>query len=90
MSENPFEILNVNYSDDLKIIRERFKKLVLKYHPDRKMGNKDKFQKIKDSYAYIYKLKKTQERGNKKQNRTPIGKVGRTDHRKKSCNREKI
>ena len=70
VSEDPFKVLDVKYSDDLKTIREKFKKLVLKYHPDRKYGDADKFQRIKDSYAYIFKFKKSQQNEYQKQNRT--------------------
>lgn len=38
--------------DDLKI---KYKKLVLKYHPDRNNGDAKKFLKIKDAYDLILK-----------------------------------
>ena len=70
LTEDPFKILDVNYGDNLQTIRERFKALVLRYHPDRKNGNAEMFQKVKNSYAYIYKFKKNQQNHKKKQNRT--------------------
>ncbi len=55
---DPYEILEVDYDASLTTIREAFKKLVLKHHPDRG-GNPQHFHIIKGAYSYIFKeLKK--------------------------------
>lgn len=61
MSNDPFKFLGVPYDADLRAIRERFKKLVLIYHPDRKTGNTQTFNEIKTAYKQIYNFRKTQE-----------------------------
>ena len=42
---DPYEVLGVDYEAELPEIREAFKKLVLKHHPDRG-GNARSFQLI--------------------------------------------
>jgi len=58
---DPYKVLGIDYSDDLDTIREKFKKLVLKVHPDRGGNTKD-FQLVKNAYAYVYKHKKKMEK----------------------------
>ncbi len=58
MNYDPYDYLGVRHGDDLGTIREVFKRLVLKYHPDKPAGNIDKFVKIKEAYTFIYKHKK--------------------------------
>jgi len=58
---DPYKVLGVDYSDNLDTVRDKFKKLVLKVHPDRG-GNQKDFQLVKDAYAYIYKYKKKMEK----------------------------
>lgn len=49
---NYYEILNVpNFSDD-NTIKERYKSLMLKHHPD-KGGDSEKFQQIKEAYDIL-------------------------------------
>lgn len=67
---DPFKFLGVEYSATLNEIREKFKKLVLKYHPDRPNGNVEYFMKIKKAYSSIYNYKLQQEKELKKQQRT--------------------
>jgi curved DNA-binding protein CbpA len=57
---DPYEILEVDYDASLNTIRQAFKKLVLKHHPDRG-GNPQNFHIIKGAYAYIFKELKKQE-----------------------------
>ncbi|SVB37101.1 uncharacterized protein METZ01_LOCUS189955 [marine metagenome] len=57
---DPYEILEVDYDASLTTIREAFKKLVLKHHPDRG-GNPQHFHIIKGAYSYIFKELKKQE-----------------------------
>ena len=56
MELDPYKVLRVSYDADLGTIREQFKKLVLKAHPDRG-GNQKAFQIIKNAYSYLYKYK---------------------------------
>jgi len=51
-----FKILGVNYTDDINHIKQVFRDLVLKHHPDRG-GNAQIFNKIKTAYDDIYKFK---------------------------------
>ena len=53
---DPYKVLGVPYDADIQQIREQFKKLVLKAHPDRG-GNQKVFQLIKNAYSYLYKYK---------------------------------
>lgn len=56
MELDPYRILGVSYSASLPEIRDKFKKLVLKVHPDRG-GNAKTFQIVKQAYAYLYNYK---------------------------------
>lgn len=56
MELDPYRVLGVKYSAELPEIREKFKVLVLKVHPDRG-GNPKTFQIVKDAYQYLYKYK---------------------------------
>jgi curved DNA-binding protein CbpA len=56
MELDPYKILNVPYNSSLENIRNNFKKLVLKHHPDRG-GNPQIFDLIKNAYTYLYKYK---------------------------------
>ena len=59
MELDPYRILGVPYSANLKEIKEKFKKLVLKVHPDRG-GNPKTFQIVKNAYKYLYEHKMKQ------------------------------
>ncbi len=56
---DPYSVLGVPYDADIQQIREQFKKLVLKAHPDRG-GNQKVFQLIKNAYKYLYEYKKNE------------------------------
>ena len=56
MELDPYRILGVSYSATLPEIREKFKKLALKVHPDRG-GNAKTFQLVKNAYSYLYNYK---------------------------------
>lgn len=66
MEYNPYKVLGVKYTDDLETIRNKFKKLVLKYHPDRG-GDSNIFNIIKKSYQYLYHKKKNEQKYHKKE-----------------------
>lgn len=48
-----YKILGVEPNATLDKIRESYKKLSLKYHPDRKGGDKEKFQELNEAYDVI-------------------------------------
>ncbi len=56
---DPYKVLGVPYDANIQQIREQFKKLVLKAHPDRG-GNQKVFQLIKNAYKYLYEYKKNE------------------------------
>lgn len=68
MELDPYKVLEVPYDADLKTIRESFKRLVLKNHPDRG-GNPTIFNIIKNAYSYLYKYKMQQAEQLKKEQR---------------------
>lgn len=47
-----FSVLKIPYTKDIKIIKQQYRKLCFKYHPDCG-GNKEQFIKIQESYEYI-------------------------------------
>lgn len=49
-----FSILEIPYTTNIKLIKQQYRKLCFKYHPDRG-GNKEQFIKIQTSYEYIIK-----------------------------------
>ncbi|XBC40882.1 MAG: molecular chaperone DnaJ [Buchnera aphidicola (Nurudea yanoniella)] len=56
-----YKILGVNQSSDERDIKTAYKKLAMKYHPDRNQGNKtaeEKFKKIKEAYEVLNDAKK--------------------------------
>jgi curved DNA-binding protein CbpA len=50
---NPYKILEVGVNDDLKTIKNQYKKLVLKYHPDKNQGKDEMFMKIVKAYEIL-------------------------------------
>lgn len=53
---DPYKILGISYSAELPEIREQFKRIVLKVHPDRG-GNPRDFDIVKQAYKYLYEYK---------------------------------
>ncbi|XBC38316.1 MAG: molecular chaperone DnaJ [Buchnera aphidicola (Floraphis choui)] len=56
-----YQILGVSQSSDERDIKKAYKKLAMKYHPDRNQGNKiaeEKFKKIKEAYEVLNDSKK--------------------------------
>jgi curved DNA-binding protein CbpA len=66
---DPYKILGVSYSAELPQIREQFKRLVLKVHPDRG-GNPRDFEIVKQAYKYLYEYKTNEKKqlNNEKRN----------------------
>lgn len=50
-----YSILGLNPGVDLETVKKTYKKLALKYHPDRPNGDNKKFQNISDAYNSIEK-----------------------------------
>jgi curved DNA-binding protein CbpA len=50
---NLYEVLNITDKTDKKNIKKNFNKLVLKYHPDKKGGDLDKFQAVTIAYNIL-------------------------------------
>ena len=51
-----YEILEISKNSDSETIKKAFRKLALKYHPDRNQGDKDaeeKFKKVNEAYQVL-------------------------------------
>ena len=67
MAEDYYKILGVDKSAGIDDIKKAYRKLALKYHPDKNPGNKDaeeKFKKISEAYAVLSDAEKRQEYDN--------------------------
>jgi curved DNA-binding protein len=56
MADDYFKTLGVEKSADAEVIKKAYRKLALKYHPDRNPGNREaeeKFKKISEAYAVL-------------------------------------
>ena len=62
MSENLYDILGINKSASNEEIKKAYKKLAMKWHPDRNLSNPEiaaqKFKKISDAYSILSDNKK--------------------------------
>jgi len=64
MSEDYYKILGVEKNADAEIIKKAYRKLALKWHPDKNPNNKsaeEKFKKISEAYAVLSDSKKREE-----------------------------
>lgn len=52
-SSNPYEVLGVSSKSTMKKIKTAYKKLSLKYHPDKTRGNDTIFKKILKAYEFL-------------------------------------
>lgn len=46
--ENPYNILGVKKTDSIASIKKKYRKLAMKYHPDRNLGNLEKAERFKE------------------------------------------
>lgn len=58
--KNYYEILWVSEDADEKEIKKAFRKLAMKYHPDRKWGDEEKFKEINEAHEVLSDSKKKQ------------------------------
>ncbi len=56
---NWYEILEVKEDDTLETITKNYRKLALKYHPDKKGGDSEKFKILLNAYHYRLKFPDT-------------------------------
>ena len=52
---NPYEILNIEKTYTIEILKKKYKEQALIYHPDRENGDINKFKDITKSYLYLLK-----------------------------------
>lgn len=52
-NENAYEILNIKNFSNIMEIKRSFRKLSLKYHPDKNNNNSNMFHKINEIYLYL-------------------------------------
>ena len=55
--ETPFDILGVSRFDSAEKIKSAYRRLVMKYHPDR-VGENDKIIAINTAYAALRQMKR--------------------------------
>ena len=56
MAEDYYKILGVEKSASEEDVKKAYRKLAMKYHPDRNPGNKqaeEKFKKLSEAYAVL-------------------------------------
>lgn len=56
IKKNYYKILNVDFFSNAKKIKDAYRKLAMKYHPDRNYGNKEfeeKFKEIAEAYEIL-------------------------------------
>jgi hypothetical protein len=58
MMSNPHQILGILPTSSFTEIKKAYKKLALKYHPDRNPQGKEKFIEIKNAYDHLIQLEK--------------------------------
>jgi len=53
MNKDYYSILNSLPSDDISIIKKNYRKLTLKYHPDKVNGNEEQFKLLNEAYSIL-------------------------------------
>ncbi|KAK1348858.1 DnaJ domain-containing protein [Hamiltosporidium tvaerminnensis] len=52
---DPYKVLRIEKGSDITVIKKAYKKLVLKYHPDRPNGDENKYLEIREAFEYLSK-----------------------------------
>jgi curved DNA-binding protein len=67
MADDYYKVLGIDKGDDAEAIKKAYRKLALKYHPDRNPNNReaeDKFKKISEAYAVLSDAEKRKQYDN--------------------------
>ena len=76
--ENHYETLGVNENDTQETIKKKYRKLSLKYHPDKPTGDVEMFKKITGAYEVIGDEEKRKEYDMQRKN--PFANMGMDDN----------
>ena len=52
-NNNYYNLLEIDETDNIELIKKAYRKLSLKYHPDKNINNKQHFDKITNAYEFI-------------------------------------
>lgn len=53
MVSNPYQVLGVEPTADIKEIKKAYRRLAKVYHPDSPSGNKDKFIQLQEAWEIV-------------------------------------
>ena len=48
-----YNLLEIDETDNIELIKKAYRKLSLKYHPDKNINNKQQYDKITNAYQFI-------------------------------------
>lgn len=54
--KDPYKVLGVKVGDDLDTVKKAYRKLAMKYHPDRNPGNpeaEERFKEVSKAWEYL-------------------------------------
>lgn len=54
--KDPYNVLGISVNDSEEVAKKAYRRLAMKYHPDRNPGNKqaeEKFKEVGDAWNYI-------------------------------------
>lgn len=50
---NPYDVLGIPHNSEFDIAKRAYKKLAIRYHPDKESGNSDKFREITEAFNML-------------------------------------